>query len=64
MLPGVKIHSEAGVPCRLVSPWSTGMEVRTASGTEVPVKVAPMVGNTANYVFDTKAGETYVLKPK
>ena len=63
VLSGVEIHSEAGVPCRLVAPWPTGMQVRTTSGTIVHAKATPMVGNVSTYVFETTPGETYILNP-
>ena len=56
----LEILSERGGPCRLVNPWSAGLKVETTTGEPVPVtESAPGIP-----AFDTKAGETYSVRPR
>jgi hypothetical protein len=56
----LKILSEVGSPCRMVSPWSDGVEVETATGQPVVLTDwAPRI-----VAFETAAGQEYVVRPK
>jgi hypothetical protein len=56
----LEILSEKGAPCRLYSPWSSGLQVTDQNGQ--PVAVAADTFGRAS--FDTRAGTRYVVRAR
>ncbi len=62
VLPGVRIFSEAGTTCRMLSPWTTALHVVDIARGTVVVRKEKVRGIKV-HVFDTHKSGTYLLSP-
>jgi hyaluronoglucosaminidase len=59
---GVRIVSEAGTTCRMLSPWKVAPRVVDGTGAAVAVR-AEVVRGIHVHAFDTKKGSAYLMSP-